>query len=135
MMGRPVEEGVLSGSCGLYYDPELVCCAERVVASTSETERDQKEEGAFFTLEYIHGDGVTGTFPPKNVRHRITFRAGEKTWEFEFRHQRPWYEMLLGPPRPNVTGLMGYIVTVSGGLVGSEESEKGPGMVGGGIMP
>jgi len=127
MMGRPAEEGVLSGSGRLYYDGELVFCTEKVIVSTSEIERDQ-EEGAFFTLEYIQGDGITGTFPPKNVGHRILFKAGNnKSWEFEFRHERFWYEMPLGPSRPNITGLMGYIVTVSDGLVGSGESMKGPG--------
>ncbi|RDL30415.1 uncharacterized protein BP5553_10293 [Venustampulla echinocandica] len=128
MMGRPAEEGVLSGSGRLYHDGELVCQTERAVAAA-------EGEGEAFTLEYIHGDGITGAFRPKNVGHRIVFEAGEKRWEFEFCHERLWYEMPLGPPRPDVTGLSGFVVSVSGGLVGSAEKVQGPGMVGGGIMP
>lgn len=132
IMGRPAEEGMLSGSGRLYHDGELVCCTETVIPAGNRIKETRKEEGdPFCTLEYIHGDGVTGTFPAKNIGHRILFKAGDnnnhKSWEFEFRHERLWYEMPLGAPRPNLTGLMGYIVTVSGGLVGCGESVKGPG--------
>jgi hypothetical protein len=128
MMGRPAEEGVLSGFGRLYCDGELVCKTSRAVAAS-------EGEGETFTLEYIQGDGITGAFRPNNVGYRIVFEAGEKRWEFEFRHERLWYEMPLGPPRPDVTGASGFVVSVSGGLVGSAESVQGPGIVGGGIMP
>jgi hypothetical protein len=128
MIGRPAEEGVLSGSGRLYCDGELVCKTEKAVATL-------EGEDEVFTLEYIQGNGLTGTFPPKNVGHRVVFKASEKKWQFEFRNEKLWYEMPLGPPRPARTGVSGFLVSVSGGLVGSTESVQGPGMVGGGIMP
>lgn len=128
MLGRPAEEGIISGSGRLYYDGKLVCQTEKAVATA-----EIKEET--FTLEYIHGDGIKGAFQPKNVGHRIVFATDEKRWEFEFRHERVWYEMLLGPRRPDGTGLSGFVVSVTGGRVGSAECVQGPGMVGGGIMP
>lgn len=128
MIGRPAEEGVLWGSGRLYCDGELVCKTERAVAAS-------KGEGETFMLDYIHGDGISGAFRPKNVGHEIVFEAGEKRWEFESRHEKLWYDLPIGPPRPDMTGLSGFLVSVSGGLVGSAEIVHGPGMVGGGIMP
>lgn len=115
MMGRPAEEGVLSGSCRLYYDGELVCSAERVVASTSETERDQ-EEGAFFTLEYIHGDGVTGAFPPKNVGRRILFKAGDNKSLLSFAIRGSGTKCLLGPRDQMLLVLCGILLRSLAGL-------------------
>ncbi|KAH8745401.1 hypothetical protein BGZ57DRAFT_975461 [Hyaloscypha finlandica] len=129
MMGRPVAEGVLHGSARLYCDGELVCKTEEAVAAS-------EGGGQTFSVEYLEGGGLTGSFPPKNVGHRVIFEGGEKKWEFEFRHERLWYEMPIGPPRPGRTGVSGFLVSVSGsGLVGSAESVQGTGMVGGGIMP
>ena len=63
-------------------------------------------------MEYIQGGGITGAFLPKNVGNRAVFEAGEKRWEFEVRHERLWYEMPLGPPRPDRTSVSGFMVSV-----------------------
>lgn len=129
MIGRPVEEGVLSGSARLFSDGELVCQTERASPAVEAT------GDPLFQLEYIQGDGLAGSLPPQHVGHKVTFTAGEKKWEFVFRNNRLWYEMPLGPQRPRMTGLSGFIVSITGGLVGSGEIFQGPGMAGGGIMP
>ena len=130
MMGRPATEGVLHGSARLYCDGELVSKTEKAIPAS-----EGGVEGETFSVEYLEGDGLTGSFPPKNIGHRVKFEAGDKQWEFEFRHERLWYEMPIGPPRPGRTGVSGFLVSVSGGRVGSAGDIQGSGMVGGGIMP
>lgn len=39
----------------------------------------------------------------------------------------------IGPPRPNMMGLMEFIVSITDGNLGLGESFHGPGMIAGGI--
>ena len=129
MIGRPKSDGILHGSA------RLCSCNGEILCQTVRAVSDLRGAGEAFSLEYLEGEGLTGSFPPHNVGNRIVFQKGEKRWAFEIRHERLWYEMPFGPPRPGRTGLSGFIASVSGGLVGSEEKFQGSGMVGGGIMP
>lgn len=99
MMGRPAEEAVLSGSCRLYYDGELVCCAERVVASTSETGRDQEEEGAYFYPRVYPWRWCNGCFPTQKCRASNPFqsRRQQLVGSLSFAIRGSGTKCLLGP--------------------------------------
>lgn len=139
MKGRPEETGEIWATGRLYHNRELICAPQRAIAF-NDAENKDSGNSEVLKLEYLYDEGasgITGAFRLKNIGHRVVFRsaAGDQTWEFESRHVRTWYNLPMTKPGPDATGLSGFVVSVSGGLRGSVEKFRGPGIVGGGIMP
>lgn len=137
VQGRSEEQSPLWGSGRLYRDGVLVSAPQRAIAVNDSFD---KTGGDTITLEYLHDDsgGIKGAFDLDHVGQLIIFRSGAETWEFRSRHVRTWYNMATSPPGPHATGLSGFVLSVSGGLVNSTsksvETYSGPGIVGGGTL-
>ncbi|KAK1761740.1 hypothetical protein QBC33DRAFT_604001 [Phialemonium atrogriseum] len=141
-LGRPEEARALWASARLYRDGQLVCAPQKAV----EADAPQEDGTDTLTMEGLYddegkgGDRIAAPYRIKNIGHRIVFRSGrkageERTWVFETRHVRPWWNYALSAPGPSSSGLSTFVLSVSGGPTSSAETFQGPGIVGGGIFP
>ncbi|KAK3299489.1 uncharacterized protein B0H64DRAFT_472610 [Chaetomium fimeti] len=118
-------------NAALYRDGKLVSYALR---SLPPDRRDAVATADAVRTEKLHeGAGLPAKFRDKNVGYRLDFRSAgpeRERWWFDLRHHQAWWAKPTSRPGPDGTGNSGFVVEVTGGLVGSNESVHGWGMSG-----
>ncbi|KAH8726362.1 hypothetical protein GQ44DRAFT_758674 [Phaeosphaeriaceae sp. PMI808] len=131
LVGRPENNYKATGSARLYRDGKLICSPQRVIEKSD----DHTLAGhALVVDKFFDGEGIPAKFRYKNVGYRIDFLSDAK-WSFELRHERAWWQMPTSKPGPDGTGSSAFVVSVKGGLVGSDDTFQGFGMAGQVEMP
>lgn len=122
LVGRAEQNHELYTTARLYRDGELVCAPLRALTVDNNFPAQNQEDVLIFE-KLFEGEGVPATFRHKNVGSRFTFRPRHPdgpTWSFEARHRRAWWSKPSSPPGPSSTGHAGFVVSLDGGLCGSE---------------
>ncbi|KAL2150163.1 hypothetical protein VTH82DRAFT_7839 [Thermothelomyces myriococcoides] len=123
-----VTTGALFGSDGKLLS--------RVLAPLPPDQSDSSAVADTVEVEKLYdGDGLSAKFRDKAVGTRLVFhsaRAEEKgaKWTFDLRNRRAWWARPTSPPGPNATGSYAFVVEVTGGRDGSDESLTGWGYIG-----
>ncbi|KAL2147100.1 hypothetical protein VTI28DRAFT_530 [Corynascus sepedonium] len=131
LVATPQKNYETTVTAALYRDGKLLSQALRALPS------DRRDTSAVAdavrTEKLYEGDGLRAKYRAKNVGYRLDFRAAgpEKgRWLFDLRHSQAWWSKPTSRPGPDGTGNSGFIVEVTGGQDGSDESVHGWGMAG-----
>lgn len=131
LVSKPHKYYQTTVNAALYRDGKLVSNALR---SLPPDRRDTVATAdAVRTEKLYEGEGLVAKYRDKNVGYRLEFRSagpGREKWSFDLRHHQAWWAKPTSRPGPDGTGNSGFIVNVTGGLVGSDESAHGWGMTG-----
>ncbi|KAL2165580.1 hypothetical protein VTG60DRAFT_4282 [Thermothelomyces hinnuleus] len=120
-----------TATAALYRDGKLLSLA--LLALPPDRRDASAVADAVRTEKLYDGDGLPAKYRNKNVGYRLDFRGTgpEKgRWSFDLRHRRAWWSKPTSRPGPDGTGNSGFIVEVTGGLDGSDESFGGWGVTG-----
>jgi hypothetical protein len=138
MIDKPERNNEISVSARLYYDGELVCAPQNKVSSNNNgdtliVEKLSSQSPISQSGSICSDQGIRGAFRDSTIAHRLEFRSGAtggRTWSFELRHQRRWWSIPTSAPGPDATGLSGFIDSVVGGQVGTDQRYNGVGRSG-----